>query len=164
MGGTLRRRIICCWSILRAKTVSLPVQSLCSWIQNTVHAFGMITKKTLTSLWQAGALSVTGDGPWVQQRPKSSQVRIPIDGRLRLRGSKEDSHSFPGGVNYGTWKGNRLEPSSPLLKFQMQAHLLHTGHYLSLASLPTPSMLSQCLREWWLHFLCSYVSMVPAMV
>ena len=53
MGGTLWRRIICCWSILRAKTVSIPVQSLCSWIQNIVNAFGMDYKDD-TDLTVAG--------------------------------------------------------------------------------------------------------------
>lgn len=65
-------------------------------------------------------------------------------------------------------RGNRMEPSSPLLEFQMQAHPLHVGHYfLALASLPAPSVRSQCVsgnEGWELHFLGSCVSKVPAMV
>lgn len=80
MGGTLWRKIICCWSILRAKTVSFPVQSLCSWIQNIVNAFGVDYKED-TDLAVAGrAQSVTGDIPRVQpetqQRPSKDTNRL----------------------------------------------------------------------------------------
>lgn len=168
MGSTLRRRIICCWSSLRAKTVSLPVQSLCSWIQNTVNAFGMITKKTLTWLWQAGALSETRDIPWLQQETQEQPGQGTDWWQAQTQRLREDSHSFPGGVKYRARKGNRMVPSSPLPELQMQAHPLHTGHYLlalSFYSQPLQGSPSVSGNDGWeLHFLGSCVSKVPAMV
>lgn len=171
MGGTLRRRIICCWSSLRAKTVSLPVQSLCSWIQNTVNAFGTITKKTLTWLWQAGALSGTQDTGHsmtfqeTQEQPGQGTV---IDGRLRLRGSEKTATVSLEVSN--TEHGRETEWCLP-------AHCQNSRcrHILCIPGItcwhfpftPKPFQGSPSVSGndgWELHFLGSCVSKVPAMV
>lgn len=138
MGGTLWRRILCCWGILRAELS--PFQSkVCVVGSKTLWMhLAWITKKTLTLLWGAGALSVRDDIPWVQPETQQWSGKDPNWLQAHSQKLQRRGPQSPGSVNYEAWKGNRMEPSSPFLEFEIQAHRLCAGHLVGTCIIPSP--------------------------